>query len=69
MNEEIKGLAQIARDQTDKGTLFEIGLAEYTENLSLLIIKECLEVLQQMPYKESSDSYQAAIKNHFGVNK
>ena len=57
MNERIKELAKQARDQTEKGTLFEIGLAEYSEKFAEMLIQECLSIL-----KESQEHYANPIK-------
>ena len=70
MNERIKELAEEARADTVKGTLFEIGLAEYSENLAKLIIHECINICNKNTEpnanKTAVDCYYA-IRERFGI--
>jgi hypothetical protein len=72
MNERIKELAKQARHQTEKGTLFEHGLLEYSENLANLIVKECATLIRAKDYSHTADPiFEAScdITDHFGISK
>ena len=77
MNERIKELAKQARDQTEKGTLFEIGLAKYSEKFAELIVRECILTIQLGITRDGHNTEKflrsmkhiKEIKEHFGVEE